>query len=103
VLYTVSTPPGMFILGNPNLPPPQDPRPALASPTSTTPHTPSRRAATPCAQENVRVVALYLKLGDEGARDGTMLVQVARSGQPRRAGAAHPARHGAAAVGADDC
>ena len=80
VLYTVSSPPGMFILGNPNLPPPKIRDPIFGEPYFyDTTYTEPPRGETPAPTENVRVVALYLKLGDEGARDGTMLVQVARS------------------------
>jgi two-component system sensor histidine kinase TctE len=89
VLYTVSTPPGQFILGNRNLPaPPADVAPGVR-PRYGEPyfydgllaeHGPGteRRSA-----ERVRVVALYLQYGDEGTRGGTMLVQVARSSANR--------------------
>ncbi|MBT9594410.1 MAG: sensor histidine kinase [Vitreoscilla sp.] len=87
VLYTVSAPPGQFILGNRNLPPP----PPIASPVLGEPYfydgallndgvslrTGGTDAASP--NERVRVAALYLEYGDEGAPAGTMLVQVARS------------------------
>jgi two-component system sensor histidine kinase TctE len=80
VLYTVSSPPGMFILGNPNLPPPKIRDPIFGEPYFyDTTYTEPPRGDAVAPTENVRVVALYLKLGDEGARDGTMLVQVARS------------------------
>jgi len=80
VLYTVSSPPGLFILGNPNLPAPKITNPVFGEPYFyDTTYTEPPRAELTSPTENVRVVALYLKLGDEGARDGTMLVQVARS------------------------
>lgn len=80
VLYTVSSPPGLFILGNPNLPAPNIRNPVFGEPYFyDTTYTEPPRADLVSTTENVRVVALYLKLGDEGARDGTMLVQVARS------------------------
>jgi two-component system sensor histidine kinase TctE len=80
VLYTVSSPPGSFILGNPNLPAPKIRDPIFGEPYFyDTTYTEPPRADVVSPTENVRVVALYLKLGDEGARDGTMLVQVARS------------------------
>jgi two-component system sensor histidine kinase TctE len=82
VLYTVSSHTGpCCILGNANLGAPQHPQPgvqrALFLRHHTTPEAGARRA--PRYAERVRVVALYLKLGGEGARDGSMLVQVARS------------------------
>lgn len=80
VLYTVSSPPGMFILGNPHLGAPQIHNPVFGEPYFyDTTHTEPARAGHRAASEKVRVVALYLKLGGEGARDGSMLVQVARS------------------------
>ncbi|HJV62500.1 MAG TPA: sensor histidine kinase [Albitalea sp.] len=85
VLYTVSAPPGEFILGNRSLPPPPDKlRPVLGEPyfydgVISLP----REGRTPAATERVRIVALYLLYGDEGARAGTMLVQVARSSANR--------------------
>jgi two-component system sensor histidine kinase TctE len=81
VLYTVSTPPGQFILGNRNLPPP----PAIAQPALGEPYfydgalLPTGHGDDAGPAERVRVVALYLQYGDEGAPTGTMLVQVARS------------------------
>ena len=82
VFYAVSTPPGQFILGNPNLLTLPDIRnPVFGEPyfydaliTET-----ARSDNKPAAQDPVRVVALYLQYGLEGARQGTMLVQVARS------------------------
>lgn len=81
VFYAVSTPPGQFILGNPNLLPP----PPIKNPVFNEPHfydgliTEPAREGRPPTQDPVRVVALYLQYGLEGARTGTMLVQVARS------------------------
>jgi two-component system sensor histidine kinase TctE len=80
VRYAVSSPPGQFILGSPNLP-----APPLAQPTLDEPHfydatvTEPARGEAPATVERVRVVALYLKFADEGTSAGTMLVQVARS------------------------
>ncbi len=80
VLYTVSSPPGQFILGNPYLP-----APAIANPVPGEPYfydgavTDPGRGEVPATTERVRVVALYLRFSDEGAHGGTMLVQVARS------------------------
>jgi two-component system sensor histidine kinase TctE len=110
VLYTVSSPPGRFLLGNPYLPAPTIADPVLGEPyfydatyveparnelTPTTEReretsavterardaaaTAERARETPAVAERVRVVAVYLRLGDEGARAGTLLVQVARS------------------------
>ena len=80
VLYTVSSPPGLFILGNPNLPAPAITNPVIGEPYvyDTTYREPAN-GSVPGAAEPVRVVALYLRFGAEGASDGTMLVQVARS------------------------
>jgi two-component system sensor histidine kinase TctE len=80
VLYTVSSPPGLFILGNPNLPQPRITRPVPGEPYfyDDSISEPARGEA-PASSERVRVVALYLDFGDEGAHAGTMLVQVARS------------------------
>jgi len=81
VLYTVSSPPGEFLLGNRTLPaPPRITQPVLGEPyfydgvlgTAG----PSSAGDKP---QRVRVAALYLRFGNEGARSGTMLVQVARS------------------------
>ena len=78
VLYTVSSPPGQFLLGNPNLPPPRIEKPALGEPYfyDGLVVEPGRGGQ---AAERVRVVALFLPFGDVGASEGTMLVQVARS------------------------
>ncbi|MEK8053176.1 sensor histidine kinase [Ideonella sp. DXS22W] len=83
VLYTVSMPPGQLILGHRHLPAPP---PAVAqAPVLGEPHFYDSQLREPQADgrpggpEPVRVVALYLRLADEGATSGTMLVQVARS------------------------
>jgi two-component system sensor histidine kinase TctE len=78
VFYMVSTPPGEFILGNSQVPPPPpiaEPRlgqPYLYDGTVHDPGGDSRR------EVNVRVVALYLAYGEPG-KPQRMLVQVARS------------------------
>lgn len=80
VLYSISSPPGQFILGNPNLPAPSIDRPIVGEPYfyDSTVAEPAR-GELPAYSERVRVAALYLQFGDEGAHGGTMLVQVARS------------------------
>jgi two-component system sensor histidine kinase TctE len=91
-LYMVSSPPGQFILGNQSLPPP----PALSGPEGqrqpqlNTPYfydgtmpehdQPTRHAP---AGQPLRLVALYLSFGEDGAAPQTMLVQVARSSANR--------------------
>ncbi len=86
LLYTVSTPPGQFILGNENLnvstarnitnPRLNDPYyyDAVLQPSST------RNGV-----ENVRAAALYLAYGESKAGRQTMLVQVARNSANREA------------------
>jgi two-component system sensor histidine kinase TctE len=84
VLYTISTPPGKFILGNRQLPAPRVPQPPLGEPAfydETVPATGD--GPEPGATERLRVAALYLSYGDAGAPGGTMLVQVARSSANR--------------------
>jgi two-component system sensor histidine kinase TctE len=78
VYYMVSTPPGQFIMGNMQLPPP----PAIADPRLGEPYfyngsmaDKSHRGAAPI---NVRVAALYLSYGEDGKAQ-RMLVQLARS------------------------
>jgi two-component system sensor histidine kinase TctE len=80
VLYSVSSPPGQFILGNPNLPMASIVQPVLGEPYfyDSLVSEPAR-AGLPAVSERVRVVALYLQLSEPGARPQTMLVQVARS------------------------
>lgn len=81
VLYTVSTPPGQFILGNRNLhAPPLTTKPVLGEPYFYDDRvSEAASGATPAASDRVRVVALYLRFGEEGSSAGTLLVQVARS------------------------
>lgn len=88
VLYTVSTPPGKFILGNRNLPPP----PSITAPVIGAPYfydgvinaqKKPLRGAADNSGVRVRVAALYLHYGDEGGPDQVMLVQVARSSANR--------------------
>jgi len=94
LLYTVSTPPGQFILGNKRLPAP----PAIASPRIGEPYFYDGKLAPLPGQEvdetagvdspgalRVRVAALYLRYGSDGAQPQTLLVQVARSSANREA------------------
>jgi two-component system, OmpR family, sensor histidine kinase TctE len=85
LLYTVSAPPGKFILGNRNLPPPPDvagPHQGGESrfydgqigPSEANPEQRSQR---------LRVAALYLNYGEDNGPHQTMLVQVARSSANR--------------------
>jgi len=77
VMYTVSTPPGRFILGNNQLPPP----PAAASRKLDTPYFyDAEVAASPGeSKKPMRIVALYVAFGALSEPNQTMLVQVARS------------------------
>lgn len=81
VFYAISAPPGRFILGTPNLlalPPIQTllvGEPQFYDDVITEPAQGERQSN----REAVRVVALYLPYGLDGAHTGTMLVQVARS------------------------
>ena len=70
VFYMVSTPPGQFILGSRRLPPP----PLLGTPRLREPYFYDDRLDA----LRVRVAALYLPIGEEGAPQ-VMLVQIARS------------------------
>jgi two-component system, OmpR family, sensor histidine kinase TctE len=80
VLYSVSSPPGLFILGNPNLPAPAIESPVMGEPYFyDTTYSEPGKAGSRDIVEPVRVAALYLQFGGEGAHFGTMLVQVARS------------------------
>ena len=84
VLYAVSSPPGQFILGNPNLSVPVIEHPVFNEPylydsRVTEPARGDQPADQAPISERIRVAALYVKLSDEGARDGTMRVLVARS------------------------
>jgi len=92
LLYTVSTPPGQFILGNKRLPAPPD----IASPRLGEPYfyngelAPLPDKAPGLAVHGslrVRVAALYLRYGSDsgGAQPQTLLVQVARSSANREA------------------
>lgn len=91
-LYMVSSPPGQFILGNQSLPPPptlsgpEGPRaPQLNTPyfyDGTMPEHDRNSRHAPAGQP-LRLVALYLSFGEDGATPQTMLVQVARSSANR--------------------
>lgn len=85
LLYTVSTPPGQFILGNNRLPAP----PPIASPRLDDPYfydgelAPLPGASAHQVPLRLRVAALYLAYGERGSPQQTMLVQVARSSANR--------------------
>jgi two-component system sensor histidine kinase TctE len=72
VLYTVSSPPGQFLLGDAHVPQPPG-QPALDQPVF-------YDATVP---EPMRVVSLDLHLGAAGAADSTLRVQIARASAPR--------------------
>jgi len=78
VYYMVSTPPGEFILGNSQVPPP----PPIDEPRLGQPYMYDGKVHDPSGdgrrEVNVRVVALYLAYGEPG-KPQRMLVQVARS------------------------
>lgn len=79
LLYMVSSPPGQFILGNQALPPPKPgPTPALDTPYFYDGNMPASASGQP-----IRLVALYLRFGDDNMAPQTMLVQVARSSANR--------------------
>lgn len=81
LLYMVSSPPGQFILGNQALPPPPPkpgPTPALDTPYFYDGNMPASASGQP-----IRLVALYLRFGDDNLAPQTMLVQVARSSANR--------------------
>jgi two-component system sensor histidine kinase TctE len=83
LMYTVSTPPGRFILGNNNLPAP----PAVAERKLDTPYfydgdVPAHQGNQGTAK-HMRIAALYVAFGDITAPKQTMLVQVARSSANR--------------------
>jgi two-component system sensor histidine kinase TctE len=83
LMYTVSTPPGRFILGNNNLPAP----PAVAERKLDTPYfydgdVPAHQGDQGSAK-HMRIAALYVAFGDITAPKQTMLVQVARSSANR--------------------
>ncbi|HJV62966.1 MAG TPA: sensor histidine kinase [Albitalea sp.] len=73
VYYMVSTPPGQFILGNKQLPPP----PRIEQPRLQEPYFYDGRIGEGRTAMSVRVAALYLAYGDDGKQH--MLVQIARS------------------------
>ncbi len=79
VLYAVSAPPGQLLLGDANLPAARILHPRFNEPYFYDGTYPEAAGDTNPAAERVRVVALFLQFGIEGTRDGTMLVQVARS------------------------
>jgi two-component system sensor histidine kinase TctE len=96
LLYTVSTPPGQFILGNQALPAPVGHMAPSAQRTGAITYRfdhpyfydgqmPSASTAKQPLPEGqaLRVVALYLRFGDDKAAPQTMLVQVARSSANR--------------------
>lgn len=92
LLYMVSSPPGQFILGNQSLPAPVLPT-SGATPVAPGMNIPyfydgtmpvnGRAALNAPAGEPLRLVALYLRFGDEANAPQTMLVQVARSSANR--------------------
>ncbi|WP_348273436.1 sensor histidine kinase [Piscinibacter sp. XHJ-5] len=73
VYYMVSTPPGQFILGNKQLPPP----PPIDQPRLEEPYFYDGRIGGDGPAVAVRVAALYLAYGDDAKQ--RMLVQIARS------------------------
>ena len=85
LLYTVSSPPGQFILGNNRVPPP--PAMAMAAPRLNQPYfydglmQLSEQPQAPL--QRVRVAALFLQYGMAGSPSQTMLVQVARNSTSR--------------------
>ncbi|SFU91826.1 sensor histidine kinase [Pseudoduganella namucuonensis] len=83
LMYTVSTPPGRFILGNGNLPPP----PPAASQQLDVPYFYDAKVApqpgATGASKQMRIAALYVAFGDISSPKQTMLVQVARSSANR--------------------
>ena len=90
-LYMVSSPPGQFILGNQALPPPpaftgsDDEQIALNTPYFYDGVMPihERHGQKAATGQPLRLVALYLHFGEDGAAPQTMLVQVARSSANR--------------------
>ena len=80
VLYSVSSPPGKFLLGDPYLPQARIDEPRLGEPYFYNTHyvgAPDEGGSG--RRESIRVVAMVLRFDAEGTRGGTMLVQVARS------------------------
>ncbi len=84
LLYTVSTPPGQFILGNNRIPAP----PSISEPRLNEPYFYDGEMYLsenlPARAQRVRVAALFLGYGEAGERRQTMLVQVARSNSIRQ-------------------
>jgi len=83
LMYTVSTPPGHFILGNNNLPAPP---PGIGSRLDAPYFYNGEVAPPPGSNEtskHMRIAALYVAFGDISAPRQTMLVQVARSSANR--------------------
>ena len=81
LLYTVSSPPGQFILGNQSLPLPDGFEDLLlGEPHFYSGSTPAKRGSA--QPQALRIAALRLSLGDEPGQP-TMLVQVARSSANR--------------------
>lgn len=82
LMYMVSTPPGKFILGNRNLPPP-----AVSQYQFDTPYFYDRvippEPGSDEAPKRMRIAALYVPFGDGASPRQTMLVQVARSSANR--------------------
>jgi two-component system sensor histidine kinase TctE len=77
LLYTVSAPPGQFILGNNNIPaPPVNAVPRLNKPYF---YDGEMAAEDGKASTKVRIAALYLTYGESNGKPRWMLVQVARS------------------------
>jgi len=78
-LYTVSTPPGRFILGNNNIPaPPSHMTPRPNEPWFYDDELVSADSDAASGPARVRVAALFLKYGKVAGRQQWMLVQVAR-------------------------
>ncbi|MTV36991.1 sensor histidine kinase [Duganella radicis] len=82
LMYTVSTPPGKFILGNRNLPPPDISRYQFDQPYFYDRVIAPEPGSTE-APKRMRIAALYVAYGDNASPRQTMLVQVARSSANR--------------------
>ncbi|MEL4180407.1 sensor histidine kinase [Roseateles sp. PN1] len=95
VLYTVSMPPGQFILGNRNLPPlPRGAKPVYGEPffyngklaaheAAASPESSASGAPASSEPQRLRVAALLLRYGTPDSPGQSMLVQVARSSTNR--------------------
>jgi len=81
VFYTVSSPPGQFILGNRHLPTLNVPQPEFGEPYFYDALVPND--TNPAVSDAVRIAALYLRYATASTPDQTMLVQVARSSANR--------------------